>query len=144
MGSNALAFKEWAVNEGITASGPIEQLRNRTVGIDAEDYLQSLLTAGNREPLLPALGGLPFTLKTRVDQDLDAFAEAEVVPVFVFNGLDLACHDTASVLTESRKASTTLTDAWNIYDQGKGEEAVSMFSKACEYHIRQRRTQPDL
>ncbi|KAK3703429.1 hypothetical protein LTR37_014419 [Vermiconidia calcicola] len=138
MGSNALAFKNWAVSENVVVTSPLEQFRDRRIGIDAEDYLHSLLFAGNREPLLPALGGQPFTLKKRVGEDLEGFRAAGIEPVFVFNGLDLACKDRISILNEGKKASTILNDAWNIYDQGKGEEAVNAFGRACiykSYHI---------
>ena len=133
MGSNALAFKDWASSEDCVASAPVDQLRNVHVGIDAEDYLHSLLVTGSREPLLPALGGLPFSLKKRVDDDLLGFRDAGIEPLFVFNGLDLACKDRASILRESRKASGILESAWSTYDEGKGEAAVSLFGKACKF-----------
>ena len=132
MGSNTLAFKHWAVSENVITVTPIEQFKAKRIGIDAEDYLQSLLVTGNREPLLPAHGGKPFTLQKRVDEDLDNFEEAGITPFFVFNGLDLACKDRTSILKESQRASAILNEAWQIYDQGKGEDAVSMFGKACK------------
>ena len=133
MGSNALAFKNWAANENVITTTPVEQFRGRRIGIDADDYLQTLLVSGNREPLLPAHGGKPFTLTKRVDEDLESFRAAGIEPIFVFNGLDLACKDRASILNESRRASGILNEAWQIYDQGKGEDAVLMFGKACKY-----------
>lgn len=133
MGSNALAFKEWATNESVCQSAPVEQLRNTRLGIDADDYVHSLLFASQQEPLLSALGGLPFSLHKRVDEDLLSFREAGIEPLFVFNGLDLACKDRASVLRESRKAESTLKGAWSVYDEGNGEEAVKAFGRLCEY-----------
>ena len=134
MGSNPLTFKEWAANEGIITSAALEQLRKARIGIDADDYLRTLLTASPpREPLLPALGGLPLSFYERIDEDLERFREAGIQPVFIFNGLDYACKDRTTILRESRKASSTLNEAWNVYGDGKGEEAVLAFGKACQY-----------
>ena len=141
MGSNSQAFKEWALHEDLTFTRSIDQHfdkrngsnTNYDVGIDADDYLQSLLTAPNKEPLLPALGGLPFTLKKRVDEDIEGFKQASINPVFVFNGLDLACNDRTSIFRDSRKVAGTLSEAWRIYDEGKGDEAVAAFGQVCEY-----------
>lgn len=135
MGSNALAFKNWAVNENVITTTPVEHFKGKRIGIDADDYLQSLLVSGNREPLLPAHGGQPFTLQKRVDEDLEGFQAAGIEPIFVFNGLDAACRDRTSILNDSRRASAVLNEAWQIYDQGKGEEAVANFGKACKYPI---------
>lgn len=131
MGSNALAFKEWAVRERLVYIHPVASFSAKVIGIDAEDYLRSLLITGNREPLLPALGGRPFCLWNRLDEDLEGYKANNIKPIFVFNGLDLACRSQASILDDSQKNSETLSKAWQIYDQGKGEEAVITFGKAC-------------
>ncbi|KAK5167721.1 uncharacterized protein LTR77_007420 [Saxophila tyrrhenica] len=133
MGSNAFAFKTWAITENVITTSTPETFNDTRIGIDAEDYLHSLLITGNREPLLPALGGKPFCLLRRVDEGIEGFKAAGIDPVFVFNGLDLACRDRASILRESRKASMSLDEAWQIYDQGRGEDAVLQFGKACTY-----------
>ena len=132
MASSAFAFKAWATSEQVITTSTVEQFNGKRIGIDAEDYLHSLLIAGNREPLLPALGGKPFCLLRRVDEDVEGFRAAGIEPLFIFNGLDVACRDRASILGESRKASNVLNEAWQIYDQGRGEEAVLQFGKACE------------
>ena len=64
MATRASAFREWANNESLTTTGPIDQLKDKRVVIDAEDFLETILTSqATREPLLPALGGLPFALR---------------------------------------------------------------------------------
>ena len=129
----SVVFKEWATAENIAQACQIDQFRAACVGIDAEDYIHSLLISNpNREPLSPALGGLPFTLFKRVDEDLEGFREAGIEVIFVFNGLELACRDRASALRESRKAANVLSEAWTTYDNAEGEKAVSMFGRACE------------
>src|ERR1700761_4608010 len=132
MASTALSFKQWATAEHVVTTTSLEQFRGKRIGIDAEDYLHSLLVTGNREPLLQALGGQPFSLKSRINDHLENYEAAGIDPVFVFHGLDLPCKDRASVLNESRKSMALLNDAWQIYDQGKGDEAVTAFGKACE------------
>lgn len=132
MATYGLAFKDWALKEAAYWTFGIEQLRGSKLGIDAEEYLAGLLIAQNREPLLPALGGLPFSLKQRVDEDVQRFHDAGIQPTFVFNGLDLACRDRSSILKASLRATETLDSAWRIYDAGKGDEAVSAFGRACE------------
>ncbi|TKA73403.1 hypothetical protein B0A55_04286 [Friedmanniomyces simplex] len=128
------AFKEWAQSESLEYNGKIEQFRKSCIAFDAEDYLDTLLTAAlSREPLLPALGGLPFALQKHVDDDLQRFRDAEIKPVFVFNGLQAASKDGAMVAREAKRAAKVLDDAWSIYDQGRGEDAVNAFGKACTY-----------
>lgn len=132
-----LTFKEWAHNTGALFSSDISELEGVTVGIDAEEYLAGLLISEQREPLLPALGGLPFSLRDRVDQDIEHFSDAGIRPMFVFNGLDLACKDRASILRSSLRATENLESAWSIYDSGKGDEAVKAFGRACRFDVLQ-------
>ncbi|KAK6441843.1 hypothetical protein LTR95_001922 [Oleoguttula sp. CCFEE 5521] len=134
MGLHILAFKEWATHDGVTVSGTIDQLRDKRVAIDAEDWLNTLLTAQTtREPLLPALGGLPFALKKHVNEHLEGFRSAGITPTFVFNGLDLACRDRAAIAKESRIAAASLDEAWRLYGESKADDAVAEFGKSCTY-----------
>jgi hypothetical protein len=134
MGTNSLAFKQWLKDEVVYFVTPLDRFESRIIGIDAEDYLHSILSPGNQapEPLLPAHGGNGFTIKKRIDEDLARFRENGIKPWFVFNGLDLANKNVASVMNESRKAASILDEAWKIYDLGKGEDAVVCFGRACK------------
>ena len=132
MATNGLPFKDWALKEAAYYTDNLSALRGDVLGIDAEEYLAGLLIAQNREPLLPALGGLPFSLRQRVDDDLQRFRDAGVSVMFVFNGLDLACRDRGSIFKGAARAAETLESAWRIYDAGKGDEAVSAFGRACK------------
>ena len=129
-------FKDWALNAGAVFTSDIEELRGCRIGIDAEEFLAGLLFGRDREPLLPALGGLPFELHKRIDKALERFSSACIEPIFVFNGLDLACKDRASILRASLKATETLETAWAIYDSGEGDQAVEAFGKACMLTLR--------
>lgn len=137
MGSQSLAFKDWLKSEGLVHTGNVKQTFEDTIiGFDAEDYLESILTnTSTREPLLPALGGLPFALQHHVDSDLQHFETVGIKPYFIFNGLDTTCRDRKSILNESQRASKTLHDAWTVYDQGRGDDAVLAFGKACMFNV---------
>lgn len=129
----ASTFKDWVKAESLESTGSLSQFRDTRLAIDAEDYLTSLLTTTlTREPLLPALGGLPFALQKHVDADVTHFQNAGITPVFVFNGLDVGSRERAIISKESKKAAATLSEAWTIYDQGRGDDAVVAFGKACK------------
>ncbi|KAK0767316.1 hypothetical protein LTR59_018400, partial [Friedmanniomyces endolithicus] len=65
-----------------------------------------------------------------VDDDLQGFRDADIKPIFVFNGLQAASKDGTMVVREAKRAAKILDDAWSIYDQGRGEDAVNAFGKA--------------
>ena len=132
MASRAQAFRDWVAGESLTTSGPIDQLKDKRITIDAEDFLETILTShASREPLLPALGGLPFALRKHVDAYIANFQGANITPTFVFNGLDLACKDRATIARDSRLAARSLDEAWNLYSQSRADEAVAEFGKSC-------------
>jgi hypothetical protein len=102
------------------------------VGIEAAEYLTRIqefkLPAGQNagiqpEPLLPALGGLPFSLARVVNHQLDALARHGIKPVFVFSGLNLLKDD----FTTSEQAARKLDDAWKYYDSNNATAAVEAF-----------------
>lgn len=127
------AFRDWARAEALESWGELDEFAGTCLAIDAEEYLNSVLTtAATSEPLLPALGGLPFALEQHIDQDLKRFRDAKIEPLFIFNGIELAVKDSSFQIKESQKTAKILDDAWNIYDQGRGEEAVVAFGKAGE------------
>lgn len=129
-----MAFRDWCRSEDLEHHGPLSQFTGTTIAIDASDYLTTLLTSpATREPLLPALGGLPFALQKHVDADVAGFREAGITPVFVFEGLETGCRSEGMVGRESRQKAGVLGEAWGIYDQGRGDEAVVAFGKACKF-----------
>ncbi|CAK3800673.1 xpg i-region [Lecanosticta acicola] len=130
----SIAFKEWAKSESLVLNAKLQEFDGAVVGFDGEDYLHTLLTnPQTREPLLPALGGLPFALEQHVDSDLENLKKAGIKPMFIFNGLDTACKDRKSIAKESQKAIAGLDEAWRVYDLGRGDDAVLAFGKACTY-----------
>lgn len=132
VGWDGQAFKDWADAEKLTNASPIEHCKDMRIGIDGGDWAQSLMAVAPPEPLLNALGGVPFSLTRRVDEELQKFADAGIEPLFIFDGLPLVCRSKSSVLRESRKAESLIRAAWNTYDGGKPEPAVEAFSKICK------------
>lgn len=128
----ASAFKDYTAVHHLQTSTNLAEFDGTRIAVDADDYLHTLLTnPQTREPLLPALGGLPFALEKHVNGDLTGFAEAGITVVWVFNGLDCASRSQGVVGREGRRAAEGLSHAWDIYDSGRGDEAVLAFGKNC-------------
>lgn len=126
-------FKQWAESEGFIQTDLLESFKDTRIGFDAEVFINNLLSNTNtREPLLPALGGLPFALTQHIDAELEQLREAKIEPYFMFNGIELACRDRKTLLKDSQKAVKVLESAWDVYDQGRGDDAVANFGKICE------------
>ncbi|KAF7184919.1 Uncharacterized protein HII31_13731 [Pseudocercospora fuligena] len=127
-------FKDWASKKGLIQKSKISDFDTATIGFDAEAYINNLLSNANtREPLLPALGGLPFALTQHIDAELARLREANITPWFVFNGIEMAPRDRKTLLKEGQKAVKVLETAWEVYDQGRGDDAVANFGKICTY-----------
>ncbi|EME86477.1 uncharacterized protein MYCFIDRAFT_115349, partial [Pseudocercospora fijiensis CIRAD86] len=127
-------FKEWAASKGLIQKSHISDFEDATIGFDAEAFINNLLSnTSTREPLLPALGGLPFALTQHIDAELARFREAKITPWFVFNGIEMAPRDRKTLLKEAQKAVKVLETAWEVYDQGRGDDAVANFGKICTY-----------
>ncbi|CBF90248.1 MKT1 family protein [Aspergillus nidulans FGSC A4] len=110
-----------------TSSLPLSALKGAVVGIDASHYIsQHLLHPSTREPLLIALGGFPFALRSNIEKELQVFKDLGVGCVFVFNGLDFgkknqrpqAHHETVRAFEH----------AWELYDQQQADQVVDAFS----------------
>jgi len=123
-------FTEWAASAQLGHTVPLSQLKNHRLGIEAEDYINNLIsTPPTREPLLPALGGLPFSLEETVKSQLAAFRKHSIQPYFVFSGLK---HDSQEdKLQASLKASKTIAHAWDLYGASQPETAVNEFGTLC-------------
>lgn len=126
-------FAEWSA--GLAESAPLSTIANSTVGIEAAEYLNRIqefkLAAGQNagiqpEPLLPALGGLPFSLSRVVSHQLDAWERHGIKPVFVFSGLNLLKDD----FTASEQAVRKLNEAWRHYDGNNAVAAVEAFKSS--------------
>ena len=99
-------FEIW--NNNLGEASQLDELRGQRVGIEAAHYLQHrvLNHPHVKEPLVPALGGLPFGFEPHFKNDLEKFAASGVEPFFVFSGLDIAKQDKKAGKVE-RKADKT-------------------------------------
>jgi len=106
---------------------PLSTLSEARLGIDASHYLRILLDdPRTREPLLPATGGLPLALTSRIESDLRTLEKLHIKPVFVFPGLlpnkrHRGNHNNWAEACKDRK------QAWDQYENGRTEQATKLF-----------------
>lgn len=81
-----------------------------------------------KEPLYHATGGIPFTLRQNILNDLTKLKDAGIKPLFVFNGLSLLPQTKASDAPDPNVA--VREKAWSLYDQGQADKAVDVFRSA--------------
>ena len=98
------------------------------IGVDASCYLDLILNENSEEPLKVALGGIPFCLTARIEEDLQAAKDAGVNLVFVFNGLDYV--NKSSSGAESAESRRAHEDGWALYMAGDPKETVNVLGKA--------------
>ncbi|KAK2741084.1 hypothetical protein FQN55_008488 [Onygenales sp. PD_40] len=121
------AFDEWANTRAQTLN--LAALKGSAIGIDASHYLdQHLNHHATKEPLLIALGGFPFSLKSNIEKELQALKNLGVTPVFVFNGLDFGKR--APDFSSQAESTRALEQAWDLYDQQQADQVVDAFSTA--------------
>lgn len=124
------SFNEWASSSQLIETAEFEQLRGRILGIEAEDYIDSMLTSpASKEPLLPALGGLPFAIDSVVEGHLSLLDKAGIKPLFVFSGLRF--NDPDEKLQADLKAAKSVGAAWDLYGASEPERAVTEFGNTC-------------
>ncbi|GAB7354163.1 hypothetical protein MBLNU459_g4718t2 [Dothideomycetes sp. NU459] len=115
-------------------SASFDQLKERRLGIDAEDYINNILTSSpTKEPLLPALGGLPFALEEIIKSQISILKDYRIEPFFVFNGLKLNGQE--DKLQTSLKATKSIVNAWELYNASEPERAVAEFGNLCTLDV---------
>jgi hypothetical protein len=121
-------FVQWTASFGET--GDLEELRNCRVGIEAAEYLSQriLKHPRAREPLIPALGGLPLALEQHIQDDLHTFRSLEIEPYFVFSGLDITKQ--GDPFSQKGLEATVNADAWTLYDSHEAEASVAKFGES--------------
>ncbi|EWC48207.1 hypothetical protein DRE_02311 [Drechslerella stenobrocha 248] len=124
IGGSIRNFDAWSTNRLQTL--PISVLKDTVVGIDAGSYLKKIIDGpGTKEPLVPALGGFPFSLKSKIEDDLSQWQQAGITPLFVFSGIQPLRTDKASSMSET--TAKNRATAWALYDGGHAAEAVEAF-----------------
>ena len=123
-------FEAW--NSTLGEASQLEELRGVNVAIDAADYLSTRILNHTRgkEPLVPALGGLPLGLQVHVEEDLAKFASYNINPLFIFGGLDLVKQE--DPFRQRRDGAQINAHAWSLYDNHQAEESVAKFGESSE------------
>lgn len=125
-------FDAWS--SGRSETNSFSDLSGSVLAIEASFYLDRLLNQPpSKEPLLPALGGLPFSLRVYVQNDLDALSEYGIRPLFVFNGIEAGKKH--SPFKDLEDAARLNDNAWELYNRHEAEQAVDSFGKSGEYHV---------
>ncbi|KAL5115557.1 hypothetical protein ACEQ8H_006533 [Pleosporales sp. CAS-2024a] len=121
-------FEQWNANIGELSE--LQELAGCRVGVEAADYLTTRILNSPRakEPLVPALGGLPLALQQHIDEDLEAFERAGIEPWFVFSGLDLTKQD--EPFRQKQDEAAVNANAWNLYDTHQAEASVAKFGES--------------
>jgi len=125
-------FESW---NNLVESSQLEELRGTRVGIEAADYLRQRILdhISNKEPLVPALGGLPLGFNSHIGDDLKKFKAFDITPFFVFSGLDIAKQD--NLFQQRRQGAGTNAAAWHLYDGHHAEKAVRQFGESSKIGI---------
>ena len=128
------SFEEWA--QDLQQAGPLDQLRNHYVGIEAAEYLRLLpklqidgIQRKILEELPAALGGYPFGYEAVIQRTIDIWREYNITPIFIFSGLDVGKRDSTTWRTYEDAIRTHIL-AWNEYDNGHGQTAVNLFGQS--------------
>ena len=121
-------FVQWTAAFGET--GELEQLRSCRVGIEAAEYLNQRILNHPRakEPLVPALGGLPLALTQHIEDDLAHFRSFDIEPYFVFSGLDITKQE--DPFRQKTEEAAVNINAWTLYDSHEAEASVAKFGQS--------------
>ncbi|KAJ4295023.1 hypothetical protein N0V90_007031 [Kalmusia sp. IMI 367209] len=121
-------FDTW--NNTIGEVSQLEELRGLRVGIEAANYLEHrfLYHPRAKEPLVPALGGLPLGFRLHIEDDLNKFASLQIQPFFVFSGLDISKQD--DPFRQRQEGASVNSTAWQLYDGHDAEKSVTKFGES--------------
>lgn len=122
-------LSEWSAS--LTQVSPFDDLRNDIVAIEAGEYLRSKRLVGQppfEEPLLAALGGIPFTLRNGVKKDIEKWKEFGITPMFIFSGLEMVRKEDPFRPLED--VSREIERAWKLYSQNNAQDAVKTFGSS--------------
>ena len=127
-------FQEWATQSSTLQKWPFSSLEGRGIAIDAETYVDKILSGeSTKEPLLPALGGLPFLIESTLSDHIEQLRAAKIKVVFVFNGQ--GTNDQHKALQTALRHSKNVDEAWNLYNASDPEKAVAQFGNSCTFQV---------
>lgn len=105
----------------------LNELSGAVVAIEANFFLRRLLEKQDGLPyegLVAATGGIPYHLRSFIEDDLEKFKNAGVDVIFFFDGLDAGKRFTP--FREESKAIEKCARAWEQYDMGLDSEAAQI------------------
>ncbi|KAL6451845.1 MKT1 Post-transcriptional regulator MKT1 [Candida maltosa Xu316] len=94
--------------------GSIEILSNAVIGIDVEHYLSRIYTH-KKEQYLPAIGGIPTSLRDYIKSDLQVFQEFHIKPIFVISGLRIQLQSKTYKTNELNPAEQHIDNIWKKF-----------------------------
>lgn len=117
----------------------LEEVKGYTIAIEATWYLNGLLdTPPVKEPLLSALGGLPYWLSVEIEDDLDQWERHGLTPLFIFDGISIIGKEEMS-LRAAKDAARRSDAAWALYRNAVSKEqtteAVTAFGNSCSSYV---------
>ena len=116
----------------LSETASLEEIRGCRVAIDAEHFLQTsaLFKTGHCEPLVAALGGLPFTFEEVLASELKNFDKLKLEVEFIFPGVDVSLSDSR----ERRRLQGVAIneEAWDLYDSNLADQSVEKFGLSSE------------
>ncbi|KAG9961067.1 PIN domain-like protein, partial [Aureobasidium melanogenum] len=119
-------FNEWAASAQLGHTDSFAELNERRLGIEAEDFIANILTTSpTKEPLLPALGGLPFALEETITNHVGVLRSYGCQPYFIFNGV--TSNGQEERLQAATRATKSIANAWELYGASEPERAVAEF-----------------
>jgi hypothetical protein len=132
----AQTFGQWTAS--LAEMAPMQSLGGSTIGIEASHFLENLadfsvpgIQRPIKEALLPALGGLPFGLKSVIHATLKTFADCGITPFFVFSGMAIDDSDSKNfTFAASTQSAAIVQEAWDLYQHGD-TSSVQVFQKAA-------------
>lgn len=127
-------FNEWAASAQLDHTDSFAELNERRLGIEAEDFIANILTTSpTKEPLLPALGGLPFALEETITNHVGILRSYGCQPYFIFNGV--TSNGQEERLQTATRATKSIANAWELYGASEPERAVAEFGTLCKHWL---------
>lgn len=119
-------LKDRRTNRPVHRTHGLDAITDCSIAICATYYLHLFLdNPPYHEPLLPALGGLTG-IEAHLTQDLAKFKEHDVLPLFIFDGQNMAGQAETTV-KKMRLANRKTDEAWEQYFASRAEDAVASF-----------------
>jgi len=108
--------------QNLVNQGKLSDLKNVQVGVDAVFWLRSIQAL--KDPFADALGGIPPGIFGFVDKELEAFKEAGIHPIFVFQGVAPGPQHSMFV----SRMDHQMDMAWTCLAQGEKSQAQKCFA----------------